>query len=90
VPQLSPALKQFEEEARGQRSNPVEPAPAERQGKRVSLKPRVDTRKFSLNIPIPLHEELLEFSKDTDLDMSEVLIEGAKREMVRLRKLHGL
>lgn len=74
----------------GREVAPSSPPTAERQSARKSLRPRVVTLGYSLNVPVDLYEELKAFSRETDLPMSEIMNEGARRELARLRKLHNL
>jgi hypothetical protein len=48
---------------------------------------REATQKMTVNMPKGLYEELRAFMKLTDIPMSDVLVEGAKRELARLKKL---
>lgn len=46
-------------------------------------------QKMSVNMPKDLYEELRAHMKLTDVPMSDVLVEGARRELARLRKQGG-
>jgi len=48
---------------------------------------REATQKMTVNMPKGLYEELRAFMKLTDIPMSDVLVEGARRELARLKKL---
>lgn len=51
---------------------------------------RPPTRPSNVRIPETLHEELRQFMKDTDIPMTEVIIEGTRQRLAELKKLYGL
>jgi hypothetical protein len=48
------------------------------------------TRPANVRIPEALHEELRQFWKDTDIPMSEVIIEGTRQRLAELKKQYGM
>jgi hypothetical protein len=56
---------------------------------RPMFRERDATQKMTVNMPKDLYEELRAYMKLTDVPMSEVLVEGARRELARLRKQEG-
>jgi hypothetical protein len=53
---------------------------------RPMFREREATQKMTVNMPKGLYEELRAYMKLTDTPMSDVLVEGARRELARLRK----
>jgi hypothetical protein len=56
---------------------------------RPMFREREATQKMTVNMPKDLYEELRAYMKLTDVPMSDVLVEGARRELARLRKQGG-
>jgi hypothetical protein len=56
---------------------------------RPIFREREATQKMTVNMPKDLYEELRAYMKLTDVPMSDVLVEGARRELARLRKQEG-
>ena len=71
APQASPSAPQIE---------PVEPA------QRPVFREREATQRMTVNVPKALYEELRAYMKLTDVPMSEVLIDGLRRELARLKR----
>ncbi|HDR9259602.1 TPA: hypothetical protein QDB21_005624 [Burkholderia vietnamiensis] len=68
---------------------PVEqPAPAATPA--LKLPVREASQTMSLKVPKSLYDELRNFAKLTDIPMSEVLVEGARKELASLKKKYGL
>lgn len=46
----------------------------------------------SMNVKVPktIYDDLRNFMKLTDIPMSEVIVEGARKELALLKKKHGL
>jgi hypothetical protein len=57
-----------------------------RQDTRPMFREREATQKMTVNMPKGLYEELRAFMKLTDIPMSDVLVEGARRELARLKR----
>jgi hypothetical protein len=53
---------------------------------RPVFREREATQKMTVNMPKGLYEELRAYMKLTDIPMSDVLVEGARRELARLKK----
>jgi hypothetical protein len=66
---------------------PANIAPA--QEARPVFREREAFQKMTVNMPKSLYEELRAYMKLTDVPMSDVLVEGARRELARLRKQGG-
>jgi hypothetical protein len=70
---------------------PSTPAPVQQPihepAQRPVFREREATQKMTVNMPKGLYEELRAFMKLTDIPMSDVLVEGAKRELARMKKL---
>lgn len=47
-------------------------------------------QKMTVNMPKELYEELRVYMKQTDVPMSDVLVEGARRELARLKSQQGV
>ena len=62
---------------------PTQPAP------RPVFREREATQRMTVNVPKDLYEELRAYMKLTDVPMSEVLIDGVRRELARLKKQEG-
>lgn len=45
---------------------------------------------MSLKVPKSFYEELRTFKKLSDIDMTEVMIEGGRKELAALKKKYGL
>jgi hypothetical protein len=56
---------------------------------RPLFRERETFQKMTVNMPKALYEELRAYMKLTDVPMSDVLVEGARRELARLRKQGG-
>jgi hypothetical protein len=56
---------------------------------RPEFREREATQKMTVNMPKGLYEELRVYMKLHDVPMSDVLVEGARRELARLRKQGG-
>jgi hypothetical protein len=65
------------------------PAPVAPRAERPGFKEREAMQKMTVNMPKDLYEELRVHMKLTDMPMSVVLVEGARRELARLRKQEG-
>lgn len=57
---------------------------------RAMFREREAMQKMTVNMPKGLYEELRAFMKLTDIPMSDVLVEGARRELARLKKQDGI
>jgi hypothetical protein len=64
-------------------------APEVRQEARPVFRERDATQKMTVNMPKGLYEELRAYMKLTDIPMSDVIVEGARRELARLKKQEG-
>jgi predicted GIY-YIG superfamily endonuclease len=54
-----------------------------------AAKKRDATQKMSINVPKDFYDELRAHMKLTDTPMSDILIDGARRELDRLKKTYG-
>jgi hypothetical protein len=68
----------------------AEAAPAVAPGTPFKLPVKDATQTMSLKMPKALYDELRNFKKLTDIDMSVVLVDGARKELARLKKHYGL
>jgi hypothetical protein len=68
---------------------PAKPAEA-RMAPQIPSRRAPPTRPANVRIPVDLHEELRQFWKDTDIPMSEVMIEGTRERLAKLKKQYGL
>jgi hypothetical protein len=48
------------------------------------------TQTMSFKVPKTLYEDLRAFKKRTDIDMSDVVVEGARKELAALKKRYGI
>ncbi|MFP3556455.1 hypothetical protein SB861_37930 [Paraburkholderia sp. SIMBA_049] len=53
---------------------------------RPMFRVKPSTEKMSVNVPKDLYEQLREYMKLTDIPMSEVMVEGTRRELARRKK----
>jgi hypothetical protein len=63
--------------------NPEERAPDEA---RPMFREKPPSEKMSVNMPKDLYEALRAYMKLTDIPMSEVIVEGARRELARRKR----
>ena len=70
------AAKQIEQEQEGREARPI-------------FRERESTQRMTVNMPKGLYEEMRAYMKLTDIPMSEILIDGARRELARLKKQGG-
>jgi hypothetical protein len=45
---------------------------------------------MNLRVPLDFYDELRDFTKQTDIPMTEVLVDGARTELARLKKKYGI
>jgi hypothetical protein len=48
------------------------------------------TQTMSFKVPKDLYEDLRAFKKKTDIDMSVIMVEGARKELVAMKKRYGI
>jgi hypothetical protein len=69
---------------------PVKPDPAPQAEQGAEVRPmfreKPSTEKMSVNMPKDLYEALRAYMKLTDVPMSEVIVEGARRELARRKR----
>lgn len=89
---LRPPVVNFIESAPGGVPPKADEPAGEPQGTaaRPAFREREATRNMSLNVPKSLYEDLRAYMKLTDTPMTEVLVEGAKKELARLKKQYGI
>jgi hypothetical protein len=51
---------------------------------------REPSQSMHLKVPKSLYDDLRNFMKLTDISMTEVMVEGARKELAALRRKHGL
>jgi hypothetical protein len=51
---------------------------------------RQASQAVNLRAPLALYEEIRQFSKLSDIPITEIFVEGARRELARLKKLYGV
>lgn len=56
----------------------------------LKLPVREATQTMSLKVPKSLYDELRNFMKMTDIPMSEILVEGARKELAHQKKKYGI
>jgi hypothetical protein len=78
------AIERMAREAAGE---PTTPAVAPL---RPKLPVKESTKAMSVNVPKPLYDDLRNFMKLTDIPMTAVIIEGMRKELERLKKLHQI
>jgi hypothetical protein len=70
--------------------DPVVPPEAVETAYRPMLPQREASQPMSIKVPKVLYDELRDFSKRTDIAMTEVLVEGGRKELARLKAKFGL
>jgi hypothetical protein len=65
--------------------NPAEKAPDAAEA-RPMFREKPPSEKMSVNMPKDLYEALRAYMKLTDIPMSEVIVEGARRELARRKR----
>lgn len=71
-------------------AGPVVPPEAVESPQRPALPRREASQTMSIKVPKALYDELRDFWKRTDIPMTEVLVEGGKRELARLKAKYGI
>lgn len=62
------------------------PAPKPEIEAQPAFRERNSTQRMAVNMPKDLYEEMRAFMKLTDTPMSELLVEGARRELARRKQ----
>lgn len=69
-------------------AEPSKPTEAPQTGFRLPV--REPSQSMHLKVPKALYDDLRNFAKLTDISMTEVMVEGARKELAALRRKHGL
>jgi hypothetical protein len=71
-------------------AEPVVPPEAVEKPQRPGRPRREASQTMSVKVPKGMYDELREFWKDTDITMTEVLVEGGRKELARLKAKYGI
>jgi hypothetical protein len=77
-------------EAPGGGDLPPEPVEVQQIKRGRPVRRKEPPKSFTLNMPFSLYEELKDFKNSTEIPINEILVDGARKELARLKKQYGL